>query len=208
MKPKIIQLTLCLMFLLSFFILGMTEVKSEKPMSATETATFAGGCFWCTEHAFDEVTGVLSTTSGYTGGHKKNPTYQDVSAGGTGHVEVVQVVFDPDQVSYEQLLDVFWRNIDPTVKNQQFCDHGDQYRSEIFTHSEKQHKLALASKIALKKNKPFKEPIFTEITEATTFYPAEEYHQDFHHKNPVRYKFYRFSCGRDQRLQVLWGGER
>ncbi|MFQ5589172.1 MAG: peptide-methionine (S)-S-oxide reductase MsrA [Nitrospiria bacterium] len=194
--------------LASAFPWGVAALTLEKEESVTETATFAGGCFWCTEHAFDEVAGVLSTTSGYTGGHKENPTYQEVSAGGTGHAEVVQVVFDPTEVSYDQLLDVFWRNIDPTVQNKQFCDHGDQYRSEIFYHTETQNKLAQASKKRLEQTKPFKGPIFTRITEGSTFYPAEEYHQDFHHKNPVRYKLYRFSCGRDQRLKVLWGDKK
>ncbi len=202
-----IRLTITLMFLVLFLTTGTSRSMEEKNLGATETATFAGGCFWCTEHDFDEVAGVLSTTSGYIGGHKKNPTYQEVSAGGTGHAEAVQIEYDPRRISYEALLDIYWRNIDPTVQNRQFCDQGDQYRSEIFTHNENQKRLALASKARLEKNKPFEEPIYTRITEATDFYPAEEYHQDFHHKNPVRYKFYRFSCGRDQRLKALWGGE-
>ncbi len=208
MELKTKKWTLISLLVFSVLILGTRTARSEKVMGALETATFGGGCFWCTEHAFDEVTGVISTTSGYTDGHTENPSYREVSSGETGHVEVVQVVFDPNKVSYETLLDVFWRNIDPTVKDQQFCDHGDQYRSAIFYHSEQQKELAWTSKEQLEKEKPFNDPIFTEVTKASTFYPAEEYHQDFHHKNPIRYKVYRFSCGRDQRLKVLWGAEK
>ncbi len=170
-----------------------------------ETATFAGGCFWCVEHAFDDVEGVISTTSGYTGGQKKDPTYREVSAGGTGHAEAVQVVYDPKKVGYGDLLKVFWRNIDPTTPNRQFCDVGSQYRSAIFYHDETQKRLAEESRRELEKSKPFKEPIVTEITMASEFYPAEEYHQDYHNKNPVRYNFYTFGCGRAARLKELWG---
>lgn len=198
-----------MMYLLILCVLASGGIKGHSTAIAEklETATFGGGCFWCTEHDFDQVKGVLSTTSGYTGGHKVDPTYQEVSSGGTGHAEVVQVVFDPTVITYEKLIEIFWRSIDPTVKNRQFCDHGDQYRSAIFYHSEGQKKLALSSKKQLMKNKPFKGPIETEITKASTFYPAEEYHQDFHHKNPVRYKIYRLGCGRDQRLKMLWGDQ-
>jgi peptide-methionine (S)-S-oxide reductase len=170
-----------------------------------EKATFAGGCFWCMEHPFDQLPGVVAVTSGYIGGSKRNPTYEQVSAGGTGHAESVQIVYDPAQVSYEKLLGVFWHNIDPTTKNRQFCDSGHQYRSAIFYHTEEQHRLALQSKAQLEKNKTFKEPVVTEIVQATEFYPAEEYHQQYYKKNPIRYKFYRFTCGRDQRLKELWG---
>jgi peptide-methionine (S)-S-oxide reductase len=170
-----------------------------------ETATFAGGCFWCVESDFDKVPGVISTTSGYIGGQLKNPTYEEVSAGGTGHAEAVQIVFDPAKISYAKLLDVFWRHIDPTTKDRQFCDKGDQYRTAIFYHDDAQKRLAEQSKAALAASKPFKEAIVTELVPASTFYPAEDYHQDFHTKNPVRYKFYRFNCGRDQRLTELWG---
>lgn len=170
-----------------------------------ETATFAGGCFWCVEHAFDEVEGIVSTTSGYIGGRKKNPTYKQVSAGSTGHAEAVQVAYDPKKVSYEELLRIFWRNIDPTTPNKQFCDTGSQYRSAIFYHNEMQKRLAQESKRELEKSKPFKEPIVTEITMASDFYVAEDYHQDYHHKNPIRYKIYRYGCGRDRRLNELWG---
>jgi peptide-methionine (S)-S-oxide reductase len=170
-----------------------------------ETATFAGGCFWCMEEALDKVNGVLSTTSGYMGGHKANPTYEEVSAGGTGHAESVQIVYDPQRVSYSQLLDVFWHNVDPTTPDRQFCDRGHQYRSAIFYHNETQKRLAEESKAALEKSKPFRESIATEIVPASEFYPAEEYHQNFYQKNPIRYKFYKFNCGRVQRLREVWG---
>lgn len=172
-----------------------------------EKATFAGGCFWCMEQPFDALPGVVSVTSGYTGGSKKNPTYEEVSAGGTGHAEAVQIVYDPAQVSYEKLLNIFWHNIDPTTKDRQFCDSGNQYRSAIFYHTEDQHRIALLSKTQLEKTKTFKEPVVTEIVQANEFYPAEEYHQHYYKKNPIRYKFYRFTCGRDQRLRELWGDE-
>ena len=168
-------------------------------------ATFAGGCFWCMEPPFDKLVGVVSTTSGYTGGNKLNPTYREVSDGGTGHAEAVQIVYDPGKISYEKLLNVFWHNIDPTVKDQQFCDHGSQYRTAIFYQGDDQKKLAEAAKVALMKSKPFKADIVTEISAASTFYPAEDYHQDYYIKNPVKYKFYRFNCGRDARLRELWG---
>jgi peptide-methionine (S)-S-oxide reductase len=170
-----------------------------------ETATFAGGCFWCMEPPFDKLDGVISTTSGYTGGHKKTPTYKEVSRGGTGHAEVVQVIYDPERVSYAELLGTYWHNIDPTSANGQFCDRGDQYRSEIFYHNEAQLQLAVSSRQALEKSKPFREPVVTGISQTTKFYPAEDYHQDYYQKNPVRYKFYRYGCGRDKRLEELWG---
>jgi peptide-methionine (S)-S-oxide reductase len=177
------------------------------PLRAAETGTavFAGGCFWCTESDFDKVPGVISTTSGYRGGQKVNPSYEEVSAGGTGHAEAVQVVYDPARVTYAQLLEYFWRTIDPTTADAQFCDHGHQYRSAIFYLNDEQQRLAEASKAALEKSKPFKAPLVTEITAAATFYSAEAYHQNYHQRNPVRYKYYRYSCGRDQRLEELWG---
>ncbi len=168
-------------------------------------ATFAGGCFWCMEQPFDKQDGVLATTSGYIGGMKQNPTYEEVSSGRTGHAEAVQVLYDPKKVSYEKLLEVFWRNIDPTVKDRQFCDVGSQYRSGIFVHDAAQRRAAEASKAALETSKPFKDPIVTEIVAATDFWPAEEYHQDYYIKNPVRYAYYRTGCGRDARLKQLWG---
>ena len=170
-----------------------------------EKATFAGGCFWCMEEALDKVQGVVSTTSGYTGGQKPNPTYEEVSAGGTGHAESVQILYDPAKVSYEKILDLFWHNIDPTTPDRQFCDKGHQYRSAIFYHNETQRRLAEESKKMIEKTKTFPEPIATEIVAASDFYPAEEYHQDFYKKNPFRYKFYKYNCGRAQRLHELWG---
>jgi peptide-methionine (S)-S-oxide reductase len=181
--------------------------QSSKPAaekSVTAKATFAGGCFWCVEEAFDKVPGVTATISGYMGGQTKNPTYEQVSGGRTGHAEVVQVEYDPKRVSYDKLLDVFWRNIDPTQKDAQFCDHGSQYRSGIFYHDDEQRKQAEASRTALMKNKPFKGEIVTEITRASEFYAAEGYHQDYYQKNPVRYKFYKTGCGREARLKELW----
>ena len=168
-------------------------------------ATFAGGCFWCMEPPYDKLPGVVSTTSGYMGGTKRFPTYEEVSTGTTGHTEVVQVVYDPAKVSYEKLLEVFWRNIDPTVRDRQFCDVGSQYRTAIFYHGDEQKRLAEASKAALEKSKPFKAPIVTPVQAAGEFWPAEDYHQDYYKKNPVRYKYYRTGCGRDERLKELWG---
>jgi len=173
--------------------------------ATTATATFAGGCFWCMEPPFDRIDGVISTTSGYSGGTQKNPTYKQVSRGGTGHAEVVQVIYDPGKVSYSELLDVYWQNIDPTRIDGQFCDYGNQYRSEIFYHDDEQKQLAEQSRAALVELKPFEEPVLTKITRASKFYPAEDYHQDYYRKNPVRYKFYRYGCGRDTRLEELWG---
>ena len=189
---------------LSVMLFAATTVGAAANL---EKATFAGGCFWCMEHPFDEIPGVVSVTSGYTGGQKINPTYEEVSAGGTGHAESVQIVYDPTKVTYEKLLTIFWHNIDPLARDRQFCDGGHQYRSAIFYHNEEQHRLALQSKAQLEKNKTFKEPIVTEIVKATEFYPAEEYHQHYYKKNPIRYKYYRTSCGRDKRLKELWGSE-
>ncbi|HEX6720650.1 MAG TPA: peptide-methionine (S)-S-oxide reductase MsrA [Burkholderiaceae bacterium] len=170
----------------------------------TAKATFAGGCFWCVEADFDKVPGVLSTTSGYTGGKLANPTYEQVAAKLTGHAEAVEIVFDPNKVSYEKLVEHFWRTIDPTTKDAQFCDHGSPYRTAIFANDAAQLKVAQASLAALQKNKPFKEPIVTEIVSAGPFYKAEDYHQDYYKKNPVRYQYYRTACGRDARLKQLW----
>jgi peptide-methionine (S)-S-oxide reductase len=170
-------------------------------------ATFAGGCFWCMEPPFDELPGVVSTTSGYTGGQKKNPTYEEVSDGDTGHAEAVEILYDPAKIGYAQLLDVFWKNIDPLSPNRQFCDVGSQYRSAIFYHDEEQKRLADASKKAIEKSGRFKKPIVTEIVAASSFYRAEEYHQDYYKKNPIRFNFYKFTCGRAARLNELWGDE-
>jgi peptide-methionine (S)-S-oxide reductase len=183
----------------------LAQTPPPAPPKGYARAIFAGGCFWCMEPPYDALPGVISTTSGYIGGHKRNPTYEEVSAGGTGHAEAVEIVYDPMQVSYEKLLEVFWLNIDPTVKNRQFCDVGSQYRSGIFYLDAEQKRLAEASKAALMKSKPFRGGIVTEIVPAGEFWPAEEYHQDYYKKNPWRYKFYRSGCGRDARLQELWG---
>jgi peptide-methionine (S)-S-oxide reductase len=185
---------------------AMAQMAKVPPLPpGAEVATFAGGCFWCMEPPYDRLDGVYSTISGYMGGQKKNPTYEEVSAGRTGHTEVVQVTFDPKRVSFEKLLETFWMNIDPTVKDRQFCDAGSQYRSEIFWHSEAQRDAATKSKEKLDKNKPFNAPIVTPVTKAAEFWPAEEYHQDYYKKNPIRYNYYRSACGRDGRLKELWG---
>lgn len=180
-----------------------TQSETEDPGVAK--ATFAGGCFWCMEPPFDKLPGVISTTSGYTGGQKDNPTYEEVCSGATGHAEALQVLFDPRKISYEKLLEVFWHNIDPTTANRQFCDVGSQYRTAIFYHDPQQQELAEESKKRLEQTKSFPQPIVTQIVPATTFYPAEDYHQDFYRKNPDHYYRYRLGCGRDQRLEQLWG---
>lgn len=167
-------------------------------------ATFAGGCFWCMEPPFDKLEGVISTISGYAGGHLENPSYDQVSAGGTGHAEVVQVVYDPARIGYQELLDVFWKNVDPLDAGGQFCDRGDQYRTAIFYHNEEQRRLAEDSRTALKRSGRFSSRIVTEIEPLNKFYPAEEYHQDYYKKNPLRYRYYRTACGRDRRLDQLW----
>jgi peptide-methionine (S)-S-oxide reductase len=195
-------------FLLELFVTVYAGKGAEAQTSGgktLETATFAGGCFWCMEPPFDELDGVISTTSGYTGGQTQNPSYEEVSSGVTGHTESVQVVFDPAKIGYTQLLEVFWRNIDPLTPDAQFCDHGSQYRTAIFYHNEEQKRLAEASKKALEQSGRFTKPIVTEIAPAGEFYKAEEYHQDYYQKNPLRYKYYRYSCGRDQVLEQLWG---
>lgn len=191
-----------LLILLCFFTTSLIA-SEEKTI-----ATFAGGCFWCMEPPFDKLDGVLSTTSGYTDGQKADPTYKEVSAGSTGHTEAVQIEYDPARISYADLLAVFWKNIDPTTANRQFCDRGSQYRSGIYYHNEAQKKAAEQSLKELESNKPFEQAIVTELKAATAFYPAEDYHQDYYLNNPVRYNFYRYRCGRDQRLDTLWGEDR
>ena len=192
-------------------------VSASAPVSAPEVspsvvtkavAVFAGGCFWCMEAPFDHLPGVIEVLPGYTGGTKENPTYEEVSAGGTGHAESVQVTFDPSKTSYDKLLDVYWHQVDPTTPNAQFCDHGTQYRSAIFVQNDAQLAAAEASKATLEKSGKFKAKIVTEITRATKFYVAEDYHQHYYKKNPVRYKYYRYSCGRDQYLDAIWGKDR
>jgi peptide-methionine (S)-S-oxide reductase len=195
MNAKVLAATLAV-------LLGVGTVNAEK--KATSLATFAGGCFWCMEPPFDKVEGVLETTSGYTGGHKKNPTYEEVCSGKTGHCEAVQIEYDPAQVTYEKLLEVFWRNIDPTTPDRQFCDVGTQYRPEIFYHDDEQRRLAEASLSRLKESGRF-ERVGVQISAAEKFYPAEDYHQDFYKKEPDHYYRYRNGCGRDDRLTQLWG---
>jgi len=207
MKAVIFRKSLLLIGTIFLIYGGLMHAAAPIPDSpGTAKATFAGGCFWCMEPPYDELEGVLSTTSGYIGGTKKNPTYEEVVTGSTGHAEAVQITYDPKKISYERLLDVFWRNIDPLTANAQFCDSGNQYRSAIFYHDETQKKLAEASKKLLQSR--FKQPIVTEIARAPDFYPAEDYHQDYYKKNPIRYKVYRYGCGRDQRLQELWGNQK
>ena len=171
------------------------------------TATFAGGCFWCVESDFDSVPGVVETVSGYTGGTTPDPTYRQVTAGGTGHYEAVRIRYDPEKVSYERLLHLFWRSVDPTDAGGQFCDRGASYRTAIFTTTEEEHRLAEASKEAIKRSGVLEQSVATSIEPLKEFYPAEDYHQDYYVKNPVRYRFYRFSCGRDARVREIWGNE-
>jgi peptide-methionine (S)-S-oxide reductase len=189
-------------------IIGGWNVQSTSLAAVDATSDkvyFAGGCFWCMEEVFEKVEGVLSATSGYMGGTVSNPTYEEVSAGRTGHAESVEVVYDPAKVSYQKLLDAFWHNVDPITPNAQFCDHGNQYRSAIFFQTDEEKRASDTSKQAIEQSKRFKEPIVTQIVMALQFYPAEEYHQDFYKKNPIRYKLYKYNCGRAQRLEVLWG---
>lgn len=182
-----------------------TAQAPAKPAGPTEIATFAGGCFWCVESDFDKLEGVVSTVSGFMGGTTPNPSYKAVTAGGTGHLEVVQITFEPAKVSYQKLVEHFWRTVDPYDAGGQFCDRGDSYRTAIFAHNPEQKKIADASKAELAKSGPLKEPLATEVRDAGPFTAAEDYHQDFHTKNPVRYKFYRHGCGRDARLETVWG---
>lgn len=173
--------------------------------AAPAKAYFAGGCFWCMEEAFEKVDGVIAVVSGYMGGTVANPTYEQVSAGQTGHAESVEVSYDPTKVSYQKLLEAFWHNVDPVTPNAQFCDHGSQYRTAVFYGTDEEKRLSDESKSAVERSKRFSEPIVTQLVKASTFYQAEEYHQDFYKKNPIRYKYYKFSCGRAQRLEALWG---
>jgi peptide-methionine (S)-S-oxide reductase len=199
------RLTLAALTALCLGTTTAAPVAGQAPAPRTAVATFAGGCFWCMEPPYDKLPGVVSTTSGYMGGTKRYPTYEEVSAGITGHTEVVQVAYDPSKISYDKLLEVFWRNIDPTVKDRQFCDVGSQYRTAIFVHGDEQRKAAEASKAQIERTKPFREPIVTPIVAAGEFWAAEDYHQDYYRKNPVRYNYYRTGCGRDARLKQLWG---
>jgi peptide-methionine (S)-S-oxide reductase len=194
--------------IMAVLLIGAWSLQSTSKAASEATlgkAYFAGGCFWCMEEAFEKIEGVLSATSGYMGGTVANPSYEDVSSGRTGHAESVEVVYDPAKVSYQKLLDAFWRNVDPITPNAQFCDHGSQYRSAIFFQTDEEKRASDTSKQAIEQSKRFTEPIVTQIVMASHFYSAEEYHQDFYKKNPVRYKFYKYSCGRAQRLEELWG---
>jgi len=184
---------------------NMTTSNNQSTKSTMGIATFAGGCFWCTEADFDKLPGVISTTSGYIAGTVTNPTYKQVSSGTTGHIEAVQVRFDPAKTNFARLLAAYWPTIDPLTLNRQFCDGGPQYRSAIFYHNSDQKKKTEASKAELVASRRFSQPIVTEILPATTFYPAEEYHQNYYVKNPIRYAFYRSGCGRDGRLEEVWG---
>ena len=192
--------------LVAFALAGAAAAQDKAADAHRAVATFAGGCFWCVESDFDKVPGVLQTISGYTGGTVANPTYEQVSAGSTGHAESVEVVYDPGKVSYQQLLTYYWHHIDPTVKDRQFCDYGNQYRTAIFVRDADQRKLAEASK--KKVEEELKVPIYTQIVDAGPFYRAENYHQDFYKKNPPKYEFYRWNCGRDQRVKQIWGAHK
>ena len=196
--------TACLAVCFSLWA-GVLSAADTKTPPQNAVATFAAGCFWCTESDFDKVDGVFKTISGYMGGHVENPTYKQVSRGGTGHTEVLQVTYDPAKVSYDELLKVFWRNVDPYDKAGQFCDRGDQYRPEIFVHSPDQRKLAETSKAALAASGKLKGKNIVPVTDASTFTAAENYHQDFYKKNPIHYWRYRIGCGRDRRLEEVWG---
>jgi len=173
--------------------------------SVQAKAYFAGGCFWCMEEVFEQVEGVVSVVSGYMGGTVANPRYEQVSGGSTGHAESVEVSYDPAKVSYQKLLDVFWRNVDPITPNAQFCDHGSQYRSAVFYGTDEEQRWSEESKAAIERSKRFSAPIATQLVKASVFYPAEDYHQDYYKKNPLRYKYYKYGCGRAQRLEALWG---
>ncbi len=193
---------------LAILFIGTLSVQTISQAAANATqgkAYFAGGCFWCMEEVFENVEGVLSVTSGYMGGTVARPSYEEVSAGRTGHAESVEVVYDPTKVSYQKLLDAFWLNVDPITPNAQFCDHGSQYRSAIFFQTDEEKRTSETSKQAIEQSSRFKDQIVTQIVMASQFYPAEEYHQDFYKKNPIRYKFYKYNCGRAQRLETLWG---
>ncbi len=190
---------------LFLFVLQSTVVAAPVSEPRVETAILAGGCFWCIEADYEKLDGVLGVVSGYAGGELKNPTYKQVSSGNSGHIEVVEVSFDASRISYAEILDYFWRHIDPTRDDGQFCDRGPQYRPAIFYRGETQHREAQASEKRVAASKPFPEALKVELIAATEFYPAEDYHQDYYKKNPVRYKFYRYNCGRDARVEALWG---
>ena len=208
MPARIVATLTGLVLMLMTTVAGLAGGGEGKTMASHNelaTATFAGGCFWCMEPPFDKLDGVVATISGYTGGHKANPTYEEVSSGITGHLEALQVLYDPAKIGYEQLLEVFWQSINPTDPDGQFVDRGPQYRSAIFYHDVEQQQLAETSKQGLHASGRFRQPVVTPILPAGPFYPAEEYHQDYYKKNPLRYKFYRHNSGRDQFLEEVWG---
>ena len=190
--------------LLAWF-LSFSAIADTATGPKLESVVLGGGCFWCIEADYEKLDGVVDVISGYAGGHVKNPTYKQVSAGGSGHIEVVKVIYDANKINYSQILDYFWRHVDPTRDDGQFCDRGSQYRPAIFYQDEAQKKLALASTKQIEQSKPFEQPLKVELIQAGTFYPAEDYHQDYYKKNPIRYNFYRFNCGRDARVEQLWG---
>lgn len=204
MKIRLLRI-LCTIGILTWMPFALMPSNAALDTDTKAKAYFAGGCFWCMEEVFEQVEGVLSVASGYMGGTVSNPTYEQVSAGRTGHAEAVEVIYDPSSVSYRQLLEAFWRNVDPLTPNAQFCDHGSQYRSAVFYVTEEEKRLAEASKATIEQAKQFPAPIVTELVPATTFYMAENYHQDYYKKNPFRYKYYKYSCGRAKRLEALWG---
>ncbi len=205
MRRKNVLLSISFVALVFSGLLVIPQGSHAKSNLQQAKATFAGGCFWCMEEAFEKVEGVVSAVSGYIGGQVENPTYEQVSAGGTGHTESIEVTYNASQVTYQQLLVVYWRNVDPITPNAQFCDHGSQYRTAIFYHDDTQKQLIDESKQGIESSKKFPGTIVTEIAPASVFYPAEEYHQDFYSKNPIRYKYYKWNCGRDKRLEQLWG---
>lgn len=202
-NPIIALLGLCLGVVISNS--AVATMPTPAPAEGLAKATFAAGCFWCVEPPFDKLDGVISTTSGYIGGKEENPSYQQVARGKTGHTEAVEVVYDPKRVSYQILLDTFWVNVDPTTDDRQFCDSGRQYRPGIFWHDAEQKSAAEKSRDAINSSGRFAEPVKVEVTEASTFYAAEDYHQNYYRENPARYKYYRWACGRDARLDELWG---
>ena len=205
---KKIRFFAAFIFILSFSTFSFAEDAAQKPEENLKKATFAGGCFWCIQASLDKVPGVISTTAGYTGGTEKNPTYEDVSSGLTGHAESVEIIYDPSKITYEKLLEVYWQQIDPTARDRQFVDAGHQYRTAIFYHDEKQKEAALLSKEKLEKSGIYDKPIVTEIVPASDFYPAEDYHQQYYKKSAAHYNTYRFFSGRDQYLDKIWGKNR
>ncbi len=198
----VMRLTITMLLAWLFSVAAFADTANEPKL---ESVVLGGGCFWCIEADYEKLDGVVDVISGYAGGHVKNPTYKEVSAGGSGHIEVVKVTYDANKINYSQILDYFWRHVDPTRDDGQFCDRGPQYRPAIFYQDATQKKLALASTKQIEQSKPFAQPLKVELIQASTFYPAEDYHQDYYKKNPVRYNFYRFNCGRDARVEQLWG---